>query len=55
LIHGFISPYLQKKKKKLAPEKKGLAPELSLILFTLALPLEGIQFELLTASLNKHT
>jgi hypothetical protein len=31
-IHGFLSPYLQKKKKVLAPEKKGLAPELFLVL-----------------------
>jgi hypothetical protein len=32
LIHGFLSPYLQK--KLLAPEKKGLAPELFLVLST---------------------
>jgi hypothetical protein len=30
LIHGFLSPYLQKRKKK-APEKTGLAPELFLV------------------------
>jgi hypothetical protein len=35
LIHGFLSLYLQKKKKNmLAPEKKGLAPELLLVLST---------------------
>jgi hypothetical protein len=32
LIHGFLSPYLRK--KNLAPEKKGLAPELFLVLST---------------------
>jgi hypothetical protein len=32
LIHGFLSPYLQK--YMLAPEKKGLAPELFLVLST---------------------
>jgi hypothetical protein len=33
LIHGFLSPYLQKK-KMLAPEKRGLARELFLVLCT---------------------
>jgi hypothetical protein len=37
-IHGFLSLYLQikqtNKKKNLAPEKKGLAPELFLVLST---------------------
>jgi hypothetical protein len=38
LIHGFLSPYFPKKKKiyiyMLPPEKKGLIPEIFLILST---------------------